>query len=1341
MSLTNTVANIPAQGNAQEDLPTLESAPLPLPLTWFEQQRWAFELIVTANQKRSATEAQLNARWQEQLEKIERDWQRQHSRLTQALQEQLHSLEAEQNRLIQELRQQQQTAQRELSQQKEERIAELDRKYRQARHKAEEDYQDRLWRADSLLEAAEKTARERWETWQRQTQAAGEQIEKMQQQIAQLLLPHGLALTDVACTQELAPPAPQEPEQRLAASLQTVQQYLEQWQRRRWLHVSRSRVALLVGVPTLTLSALVAYVIRPALEIAAAMALLSALVLVPTVVWLWQRTARRQMRTCGQHASKLLAEAERAARLLADYANAQYAQELLQHREKHAERRRRADDHYLPSLETQKQQYEEQRQRLLDQFEQRLADLDHSYQQQFATVEQQYHNKCQQIQSLYEQELAHAEAAYRAQLQEAELQRDIAKQQALEQWQRDMQAVGATATALRQANDKHFAPWSLWLSSDSPTWSSAVPWGIRCGEFILTPEILAGLAANIDPRAWTWPEVVLGRWPAFLPFPLRCCLLLRVRDEGRSAAIPILQNISLRFLTGLPPGKVRLTIIDPIGLGENFAALMHLTDYDERLIGGQIWTEPRHIEQRLQDLTEHITSVIQKYLRNQYTSIEEYNQAAGEVAEPYRVLIVANFPTGFTPEAAQRLLRIAATGPNCGVCVLVSADTRQAMPRDFDLQELENLSFTLAWKEGRFLPKDPIFSRFPLELESPPPAYAIRELLSRYGQASRAAARVEVPFDYIAPAEEHIWTGDASTGIAVPIGRAGATRRQVFRLGEGTAQHALVAGKTGSGKSTLLHALIVNLSLLYSPDEVELYLIDFKEGVEFQWYATLQLPHARVVAIESEREFGLSVLQRLDRLLQDRGEQFRIAGVNELAAYRQWLQQQTEAGRLPAEQARCPRILLIIDEFQQLFVEDDKIAQEAALLLDRLVRQGRAFGIHILLGSQTLGGSYSLPRSTLDQMAVRIALQCSDADAQLILNKDNTAARLLSRPGEAIYNAHSGLVEGNEPFQVVWLSEQRRVEILERLRQRGDQRWPAPIVFAGHTHADITANATLKQLVQHPVVAKVPTAWLGEPVAINPPTAVVFRPQSGSHLLLIGQNEQAARGLFTAICLSLLSQLQPDAIQLPLMLLDGTPDDAEMGEYFLSLCRLLPGSVVPTRSQLAGTLSELAEDLHRRLTQPTIAHALPRFLLIFGIQRFRELRRSEDDFGWGRRTVEREPTPAEQLNALLRDGAAVGLHVIVWCDSLTNLQRTFDRSQLRDFSYRVLFQMSANDSSHLMDTPAASRLGRYRALLLTEESERAEKFRPYGVPDWQWLEQTAATLRHHWTAGTAASPP
>ncbi|MFO0802367.1 MAG: hypothetical protein U0791_04495 [Gemmataceae bacterium] len=124
--------------------------------------------------------------------------------------------------------------------------------------------------------------------------------------------------------------------------------------------------------------------------------------------------------------------------------------------------------------------------------------------------------------------------------------------------------------------------------------------------------------------------------------------------------------------------------------------------------------------------------------------------------------------------------------------------------------------------------------------------------------------------------------------------------------------------------------------------------------------------------------------------------------------------------------------------------------------------------MHVLLGSQTLGGAYSLARSTIDQMAVRVALQCSDADAQMILSKDNNAARLLSRPGEAIYNDQNGLVEGNDPFQVVWLSEEKREELLKGLGERAAGKYPPPLVFEGNSAADPARNPALVRALESP---------------------------------------------------------------------------------------------------------------------------------------------------------------------------------------------------------------------------------------------------------------------------------
>ena len=248
-----------------------------------------------------------------------------------------------------------------------------------------------------------------------------------------------------------------------------------------------------------------------------------------------------------------------------------------------------------------------------------------------------------------------------------------------------------------------------------------------------------------------------------------------------------------RLLTSLPPGHVRFTIIDPIGIGRNFGAFMHLADYDGALVTTQVWTDPRQIEERLADLAVHMETVTQKYLRNEYATIEEYNAVAEEVAEPYRVLVVADFPSKFDEKSAARLAAIAAGGVPCGVLTLVAADTSKPLPPGFKLDELRPYCAHLTWNAaaGRLAWDDRDFGRYPLSLDAPPPAEFATRQIQKVGAAARDAKRVEVPFEFISPPRGAYWTLDSRSGIDVPLGKAGATKRQHFTLGHGTSQHVL----------------------------------------------------------------------------------------------------------------------------------------------------------------------------------------------------------------------------------------------------------------------------------------------------------------------------------------------------------------------------------------------------------------------------------------------------------------------------------------------------------------------------------------------------------------------
>ncbi len=427
-----------------------------------------------------------------------------------------------------------------------------------------------------------------------------------------------------------------------------------------------------------------------------------------------------------------------------------------------------------------------------------------------------------------------------------------------------------------------------------------------------------------------------------------------------------------------------------------------------------------------------------------------------------------------------------------------------------------------------------------------------------------------------------------------------------------------------------------------------------------------------------------------------------------------------------------PRSLLIIDEFQEFFVEDDAIAQNASLLFDRIVRQGRAFGIHVLLGSQTLGGAYTLARATLGQMVIRVALQCNEADAYLIMDDNNPAPRLLSRPGEGIYNDAAGAIEGNSPFQVVWLADDERDAWLDTVREvakeHGD-RHPGPIVFEGNAPADIRENELLTKTLatvpgQRP---NAPRAWLGAPNSIKGPTEGCV--SSVKAEITCCSSASAEDSTLTLLGLSLLAlAAQYPAGTAKFIFLHGMNDDSTDAQFLAEIARLAPHDVrISTGAEISELMSELAADMKARLADSSAAAAAPNvFLIIHGLQKFKKLRR-EDDFSFSSSDSE-TGNPGDQFNDLITEGSTVGMHILVSIDTFNNVNRCMSRKALREFEMRVIFQMSANDSASLIDSPKASGLGLHRALLYNEQHGSLETFRPYSRPDDAWLREAAASL-------------
>lgn len=845
-----------------------------------------------------------------------------------------------------------------------------------------------------------------------------------------------------------------------------------------------------------------------------------------------------------------------------------------------------------------------------------------------------------------------------------------------------------------------------------------------------------GQLEHTAPPDAAW--VAKAQMPCVVPMfgaPREAHLILGASGPALEACAGAIQAAAFRLLASLGPGKVRLVGIDAPGLGAAFSAL---TTLHESIRGPMFWHDPRQIQAALDGLTTHISTVLQKYLRHDFADLTAYNRHAGQVAEAYRLLVVSGFPVGFNAEAAAKLLAIMKSGARCGVHVLMSQDLSQKLPHGFNSQELYEVSSTIAFSDsgetrssvwgahfaqgigsgqrdsrgrgadsgGRLGPQLNGFG-VRVRLDPAPPTELVQAVVKVFNPVVTAASRIEVPFRELFPPStwgaataDALWTGGTTEkGIAVPIGRHGARDEMLLELGsEGTSPvHALVCGRTGSGKSGLLHAFICGTALAYPPSEVELYLLDFKEGVEFAPYR--HLPHTRVIAMEAEREFGVSVLRGLaEKEIPRRAQLFGAAGVGNVGDLRQ------------RQGTVLPRIVLVIDEFQVLFDRNDALKTRAAQLLDDLFRRGRSFGIHVILSSQSLM-SVDLNASSLSQMGLRIALQMDEADSMRVLAKDNDEAKYLERPGEALYNAHGGLAGRNKKFQVAYVSRAEVETLVERLRALAPGQ--EPIVFVGSQPSALARNGSFRTLLQGPAAATVPRYYdlfVGEPTDLDTGhLAYRLLRQSRGNVLMAGMESGAA-------AMTLVSMLASFALRVPrgqgrIRLLNLVNADDPLCEAFEPL-RALPleleiGGHGDVDAFVAATHAAFAERLEAgRSGAPGGPLAPPEMLAIFGLQGARSLQKSG---GFGKATES-----ASQLKKVLTQGAGLGMHVVCWTDSWTNFGRVFETGELDEFGGRIVFR--GGDAHKVLGGQASvPTFRRSSALLFDERNEDpVRKFRFYG---------------------------
>lgn len=503
-------------------------------------------------------------------------------------------------------------------------------------------------------------------------------------------------------------------------------------------------------------------------------------------------------------------------------------------------------------------------------------------------------------------------------------------------------------------------------------------------------------------------------------------LLIKCEDSLLNQMEAAVHAIAMRFLWAIPAGQAQLLLGDPAAIG-SFTPLTALdpavdntsgtTTVRGILDGGRVCSTVSEIRQRIQDNTARYNSSSGQM--GSVKSLREYNKANPMNTRSFLLSIIQKFPSGLDEESIQSLRKM---GADCGkwgfssILCGTASDFQQVdkkiRPALTDL--LQNCVYFemhrqpgVGWAHFEVKGSD-----LPLEngcrvFFSPQPdaktCVGMKNLLR--SEMMRAGSK-KIDFEQardICPAPSKRYTETAKNGIVIPVGYwdGGTPFHMIF---DDSRVHALINGDTGMGKTNLLHVLITNTMLRYSPEEVEMYLIDFKHGTEFRRYTTFKLPAFRMISLCNEPEFALKMLRGIKKELLRREKLFG----NSITSLKSYIE---KTGK------KMSRILLIIDELYQM-VEETKSIPAGNVIRDEIIKfikefavQARAYGIHMIISGQNLT-NISEMQVIKNSCATRIALRCSEQQVTGLIDQEAAKQMRMINPedkGACVVRAGQGV--------------------------------------------------------------------------------------------------------------------------------------------------------------------------------------------------------------------------------------------------------------------------------------------------------------------------------------------
>lgn len=772
--------------------------------------------------------------------------------------------------------------------------------------------------------------------------------------------------------------------------------------------------------------------------------------------------------------------------------------------------------------------------------------------------------------------------------------------------------------------------------------------------------------------------------------------VINYSNKSANKAEARLNQLVVDMLLSLPSRSINIHFVD---LTFSAQASFLTRNLDEKIYGKLISSSNdwNHLKDSLR---EKMAKALEEY-----GDVAKYNDSKNRVVVPYDVVVINDYQK--CVNEMSDLDALFENGHKGGIYFILMNNLDFKSDRDIDsLIALKDFYQVLEAENFGNYSKDAFIRCTPI-LDNPILAKACFNYINEGAELPQVAV-TSVDYDKIL--SKGFETIDKA--MVIPVGSSENGELVDFTIDTVSHIHCFIIGQSGTGKSVFLHDVIIGAMAKYSPDELELYLMDFKiGGVEFNRYRNEK--HVKALLVDnSDIQITLEILRDISNKMRERGKQLRASGVSNIVEYNQ-----------VNPTKKMPRIVFIADECHVMFPtmnsKDTKLYREISEILQKIAKEGRSQGVHLVLATQTIAQA-EISSEILNNISDFYLLKCSPSDSErLVRGSVDTTSGL--KTGQVLHHD----IDHDVVFKSTYLSTSQTLEIIKKINDKTKASKNEQFYFVGSQIFEIDDE------VKNLLTEKGDAIAFGRSIDTKmEPVVIPLRNEYADNVMLFGINdeEQVSRTTMASI-----KSLRISNKNIKIKVINCLSAEQRNTTKMLNDWENKGEIELLNPQNCGGELVNIANSIMERTAEPTV-------LYILGQERFRELRMdmeiaftkptvAADDFGFDSSMFTAGDSGSMNFNSyqkaieyILKNGAEVGVHVILQIDKPKQLLFS-DYMSAKDFfnMFHHLIMLKSDEnavnslgmSDDLKLENLSSDIERLRAIYYNETNNSYTLFTPF----------------------------